>query len=116
LLNADEPLDRHEAPGHGVGGKEQALERNGAEQSRSLRRDQAGRCHLVAVQAKPHLGERPGFLSTPRRLDRTRAGGPQLESLGEGPGDDEKRGVRVHEKLDRLALARGAGQVRGNAE
>src|SRR5439155_18365751 len=77
--------------------------------------DQARRRHLLAVQAKPDLGQRPGFLSTASRLDRTHAGGPQLESLGEGPGDDEKRGAGVHKKLDRLVLARGAGQVSRNA-
>ena len=111
---ADEPFDLHQPPGNGIDREEQALERDGAEQRRSSRRDEAGRRDFTVVDRDADLANGPDLPASSGRLDGLVTVRRQLELIGHRTRNDEQRRAGVHEQLDIFADPGGTREPTGH--
>jgi len=113
---ADEAFDLYEPPGDRIDREEQALERDGAEQRRSSRRDEAGRRDFTIVDRDADLANGPDLPASSGRLDGLVTLRRQLELIGHRTRDDEQRRAGVDEHVDRHDAARRASESRRDVE
>jgi len=111
-----EPVHGHEPPRDGIDAEAQRLERDGAEQRRARRRDEADGRRLAAFQRDPHLGHWPHLAPAAGRDDRLLAQDSQPQSARDIERDGQVGRARVDEQVDLFGLLGAAREHRANAE
>ena len=97
-------------------GQEQAFERHGAQQDRTVRGHEARRGDLAAVDGQTHFGDGPCGSLAPGDDDGLRSPGDEFETVGQRGRDDEKRRAGVDQQLDVFHPAGRPGQAPSHAK
>jgi hypothetical protein len=108
---SDKPVHRNQSFGDGIDGKEKTFKSHGAEQSRTIRRNEARGSDFSAVQSQPRFCDRPDISTSTGNHHTLRTCGFQIESVGERSWHDAKCGASVHKQFDFFSPPRGSGQT-----
>lgn len=83
----------------GIYRDEQAFERYGSKQRRTVRSDEAERRNLLIADRHADLSDRPLCLGAPRERHALAAVDHKPESVSKQAGQNDERGTRVDEQL-----------------
>jgi hypothetical protein len=107
----DKAIDGNQSLGDRIDGQEKTFKGHGAEQRRTVGRDETWGRDFSAVQRQTSFGYRPDIPLAARNDDALRAGGFEFESFRQWAGHHAERRASVHEQLDFFNAPRWPGQM-----
>ena len=108
---ADKTVDRNQTLPDRIDGEKKTFESYGAEQRRTVGRNEAWSRDFRTVQRQTRLGYGPDVALSAGDHDALRAGGLEFKPFRERPGHHAKSGAGVDRQLNFFAVSGRAGQM-----
>jgi hypothetical protein len=108
---SDKAIDRNQSLGDRIDGQEKTFKGDGAEQRRTVGRDETWGRDFSTVQRQTSFGYRPDIPLAACDDDALRAGDFQFEPFRQWAGYHAKRRASVYEQLDFFNAPRRSGQM-----
>ena len=108
---SDKAIDGNQSLGNRIDGQEKTFKGDGAEQRRTVWRDETWGRDFSTVQRQTSFGYGPDIPLAARDDDALRAGGFQFEPFRQWAGHHAERRASVHEQLNFFNTLRWSGQM-----